>query len=410
MAVLRLKWFFVLGVLMTVIVLYNILHSTPKQCPVCTVAHASCPSAAGGVASCPAPLPCETNMPAFAQAFDQLPWERMRQERERDGMYSGKSLEDYLGILGAYLNAGSKLDLPIVTKRPVKLSVDCGKYSQVLTGAKRAKPVKIFDLIILGYELDLLEARLYELDDAVDLFVILESSRAHRGYRKPLFFQENRERFAGFLHKIMYLVVDDGDVWQFRQKLDEPDGKIERKNSVPEKWGIELYQRKTLYNRFVRAYGFGNVAVDDLLVHGDLDEIPDGDVLYQMKFCETKLPAGFCPQVYTNHMRFPARSRSPEACFKPSVFNKAHVEESKAKEVLYRYKPPNRINAGMHATICGSLALQLSKYLSIAEPVYQAGRMAGLPASTIQELPMRLGESAWWRHRRSTRSARSASS
>jgi hypothetical protein len=121
-------------------------------------------------------------------------------------MYSGQSLEDYLHILSRYLSP--KLPAPRVVKRPVPLVVDCSKYPSVLTGKPRATPVKVFDLVVLGYELDLLEARLFELDDAVDVFVILEGARAHRGYRKPLFFQENLARYDAFLQKIMYLVSD----------------------------------------------------------------------------------------------------------------------------------------------------------------------------------------------------------
>jgi hypothetical protein len=134
---------------------------------------------------------------------------------------------------------------------------DCSKYPSVLTGARRANPVKVsgarselgcgapfsltwrsldvkvFDLVVLGYELDLLEARLYELDESVDVFVILEGSRAHRGYRKPLFFQENLARFEPFLHKIMYLVVDDGDIWKHRQERDKSDG-LMKGSEVPQ--------------------------------------------------------------------------------------------------------------------------------------------------------------------------------
>ncbi len=128
----------------------------------------------------------------------------MRAEREKDGMYSGKSLEDYLRVLGRYL--APKLPPPRVSQRPIPLRVDCTKYPTVLTGKLRSQPVKVFDLVVLGYELDLLEARFFELDEAVDVFVVLEGARAHRGYRKPLFFQENLARYDAFQNKTMYLV------------------------------------------------------------------------------------------------------------------------------------------------------------------------------------------------------------
>jgi hypothetical protein len=48
------------------------------------------------------------------------------------------------------------------------------------------------------------------------------------------------------------------------------------------------------------------------------------------------------------------------------VFTKSDIARNKGN-VLYRYAPPNHVDAGMHATITGSLALQLYKYLSVAE-------------------------------------------
>lgn len=238
----------------------------------------------------------------------------------------------------------------------------------------------MFDLVVLGYELDLLELRLYELHESVDVFVILEGARSHRGNRKPLFFQENLDRFQPFLDKIMYLVVDDGDIWKHRQKHHEPD-KLINKDEVPQKWGIEVFQRQVLYPRFAEAYGAENIGEDDLLIHGDMDEIPDGDVIYQMKHCESKLPAGFCPQGYTNHMRFPHKSRSAGNCFQPSVFRRSDVEKNPKREVLYRYSAPYEVKAGMHATITGSLAVQMYKYLAVAE----GGIGPGKPLSFLKD-------------------------
>ena len=45
----------------------------------------------------------------------------------------------------------------------------------------------------------------------VDEFVIMEGTHSHRMWRKPLFFERNKQRFAPFLHKIIHVVVDDAD-------------------------------------------------------------------------------------------------------------------------------------------------------------------------------------------------------
>ena len=56
-------------------------------------------------------------------------------------------------------------------------------------------------------ELDVLEIRLAELDPVVDVFIIAEAAKTHSGEHKPLYFQENRERFAPWLDKIRHIVV-----------------------------------------------------------------------------------------------------------------------------------------------------------------------------------------------------------
>jgi hypothetical protein len=201
-------------------------------------------------------------------------------------------LQEYLDILAKYVGAHN-LGHPRVDRRPQPLVVDCAKYPSVLTGKKRDKPVKVFDLTCFAYELDVLEARMYEMAESVDLFVVQESTRNHRGLRKPLFFQENMARYRPFLNRTMYLVIDDADTWKDRQDLATPES-VGGYRDVPQKWAIENMQRRVVYKKFIDAYGDANVADDDLIVHGDMDEVPDGDVIYQMKHCETKTPAGFC--------------------------------------------------------------------------------------------------------------------
>jgi hypothetical protein len=273
-------------------------------------------------------------------------------------------------------------DLPTVRHRPTPLTVDCSRYPEVLTGKKRDKPVKVFDLAFFGFELDVLEARMYELQESVDLFVINEATRLHRGMRKPLFFAQNQRRFAPFLNRTMYLLTDDSATWKDKLDDDTPDG-VPGKNEIPQKWNIESHQRSILWKKFVEAYGNDNINDDDLFIHGDLDEVPDGDVIYQMKHCETKLPAGlkkkkkkifffvnlfplgFCPRQYTIHFRFPSSKHLAEVCYKPGVMNRKHILNNKGK-VPYHYKVENKVLAGMHAHT-GSLALHLYKYLAAPE-------------------------------------------
>lgn len=66
----------------------------------------------------------------------------------------------------------------------------------------------VIDTIPFFNELDILEIRLEELYDVVDRFVLQESTLTFSNQPKPLYFQENRERFARFKSKLETHVLD----------------------------------------------------------------------------------------------------------------------------------------------------------------------------------------------------------
>ena len=67
----------------------------------------------------------------------------------------------------------------------------------------------VFDCFMFFNELDLLEIRLIELSELVDRFVLVEATRTHTGFQKPLYFADNKSRFASFLDRIIHVIVDD---------------------------------------------------------------------------------------------------------------------------------------------------------------------------------------------------------
>lgn len=97
--------------------------------------------------------------------------------------------------------------------------------------------------------LDMLELRLRTLDPFVDWFVVTEATWSHTGLPKRLELLEAGDRFAPWLDKIRYVPLsrDPGlDTWN-REK-------VQRDNLM---WGL-------------RGIGPG-----DVILHGDVDEIPD---------------------------------------------------------------------------------------------------------------------------------------
>ncbi len=75
----------------------------------------------------------------------------------------------------------------------------------------------VYDCFIFNDELDLLELRLRYLDHAVDRFVLVESARTLAGKEKPLYYQQARQRFSEFQHKIIHVVapVNNLEAWDY---------------------------------------------------------------------------------------------------------------------------------------------------------------------------------------------------
>jgi len=110
--------------------------------------------------------------------------------------------------------------------------------------------MKRIDTFPYSGEADMLECRLTEHDAVMDRFVIVEADVTHGGNKpKPYHFLDQRERFAPWADRITYV-----------QATDLP--------TVEDAWARELAQRE-----WVRVGLKGDVAPDDIVFHGDVDEI-----------------------------------------------------------------------------------------------------------------------------------------
>jgi beta-1,4-mannosyl-glycoprotein beta-1,4-N-acetylglucosaminyltransferase len=108
--------------------------------------------------------------------------------------------------------------------------------------------MKIFDCCIYLDEDFLLDLRFNILNDFVDYFVIVESSRTWQNNKKK--FNFNIKSFDKFSHKIIYIKVED-----------MPDGE--------NPWLRENFQRNCITR------GLSTATNDDLIIISDADEIPD---------------------------------------------------------------------------------------------------------------------------------------
>lgn len=143
------------------------------------------------------------------------------------------------------------------------------------TGALRNQSFKIFDTFMFNTELDLLEIRLEELAPYIDYFVILESGRTITNLPKQLFLKKyvNDTQFARFKSQIIHVVLEDSD---FRACINRGDCRVKHPFS------FEAFQRRSLMDAVV-SHGLQK---GDVIIVGDLDEIPRREVVQLYRECE----------------------------------------------------------------------------------------------------------------------------
>lgn len=107
----------------------------------------------------------------------------------------------------------------------------------------------VFDCFMFWKELDMLELRLRHMWEHVDEFVIVEADRTFRGAPKPLFFWENKSRFAWAMPKIHHVLVNMPE-------------------SHSEYWGMEGIQRDGIMT------GVMGALPEDYVLISDVDELP----------------------------------------------------------------------------------------------------------------------------------------
>ena len=121
----------------------------------------------------------------------------------------------------------------------------------------------IYDCFTFFNELDLLDIRLNVLNDYVDKFVLVESPYTHSGFKKQLFFKENKYKFEKFKDKIVtFEYVPQAEILE-----NKPNNFT---------WILENLQRNSILNALLTQKSINN---DDIVVVSDVDEIPDPIVL-----------------------------------------------------------------------------------------------------------------------------------
>lgn len=115
----------------------------------------------------------------------------------------------------------------------------------------------VYDSFQFFNELDILKLRMNVLKDVVDYFVISESTVTFSGDPKPLYYNENKEMFKEFEHKIIHNIVDDTPM------------------------DCNAFIRDH-HQKCAVARGLKDCKPDDIVIFSDVDEIPNPDTLREL--------------------------------------------------------------------------------------------------------------------------------
>lgn len=149
--------------------------------------------------------------------------------------------------------------------------------------------MKVIDSFLFNNELDLLEIRLNYLSPYVDYFIITEADETFGGAPKQLNYLNNIQRYKKFHSKIIYNIIRK--IPKDFSNFNKPDKRFtDYYLSYPHKhFGkplinqLKQFQRE-VYQRDSQINGICKIAMpSDLLILGDLDEIPNHRVLIDIK-------------------------------------------------------------------------------------------------------------------------------
>jgi beta-1,4-mannosyl-glycoprotein beta-1,4-N-acetylglucosaminyltransferase len=144
----------------------------------------------------------------------------------------------------------------------------CANFRLDAVPREMAAKRKVYDLLLINTELEMLDVRLGQMSPGVDYFVVLESDKTFTDQAKPLFVQENWGRFAAYHDQII------------RRTMDLTTG------AFTDTWSREGASRNAMYDQVIPFLtGEQAASIDDVLLVSDVDEMFKPEVLKAMRNC-----------------------------------------------------------------------------------------------------------------------------
>ncbi|WP_418119419.1 DUF5672 family protein [Variovorax sp. 350MFTsu5.1] len=219
---------------------------------------------------------------------------------------------------------------------------------------------RVYDCITYNGEADILAARLHELSDVVDCFVIVEADRTFSGEPKALRFDAADPRIAAFLPRIRYIAVHDMPVVDEAADAAAVVGDWHSDTPKSGFWIREKFQR----NQVMR--GLHDAAAHDLVMVSDADEIPRAEIVRAMRDDRRHDVFGLCLAFYY----FYANYRNVEGPEASSVWTVAAT-----RATLDRLTPDQlrmRVRSGAQPALILADAGWHFSYLAMSEDAVRA--------------------------------------
>jgi len=169
--------------------------------------------------------------------------------------------------------------------------------------APRLTPRKVYDAVTYLQEDQMLLLRMHELNNSVDVHVVVEGDRSFRGEGKPRHLQRHTALFAPFAHKLRVVEATLAAHPDISCPIISPDfscsaaadayaedvsGSHPREEALRGSWtsGYRNWFKREWYTRHTMAWGLFDAGPDDLVLMGDVDEIPRADLVRALKWCD----------------------------------------------------------------------------------------------------------------------------
>lgn len=127
----------------------------------------------------------------------------------------------------------------------------------------------IIDVFTYNGGADILEIRLNILSKYVDQFIIVEAPTTFSGLAKPLYYEEQKDRFKKWAKKIKYFVINEDYTFEEVKLATESPNTHGAKH-----WVHEFLQKESIKKALTHLKGFDAVFI------GDVDEIWNPQVSY----------------------------------------------------------------------------------------------------------------------------------